>query len=176
MLTDQKCERLAIISWSRNFLQQIHQELIKNAKSIKEATEKNAEWKWTTECEENLANVKKALIETHISAPYDPKQDITLITDASPTGLGAVLVVGKYEKPIMYVSRSLTDCEKKYSQIEREGLCIMFAVERLRNFLLGRKFKLITDNKPLSAIITKTLPATASSRLLRWAVNSISKW
>ena len=144
--------------------------LSKMLNPLNKLLKKDAEWKWTTECEESFANVKKALMETPILAPYDPKQDITLITDASPTGLGAVLVTGKDEKPIMYVSRSLTDCEKKYSQIEREGLCIMFAIERLRNFLLGRKFKLITDNKPLSAIITKTLPATASSRLQRWAV------
>ena len=92
----------------------------------------------------------KAPVMTH----YDINAPLTLITGARPTGLGAVLVQGKDDRPVMYISRSLADHERKYPQIEREGLCVVYAVTRLRQFLLGRKFTLITDNKPLSCILS----------------------
>lgn len=103
-----------------------------------------------------------------ILAHYDSNAEIKVITDASPTGLGAVLVQGRSEKPVMYISRSLTDSERNYSQIEREGLCIVFAFDRLRKFLLGRQFKHVTDNKPLASIVSNKLPALAASRIQRW--------
>ena len=90
---------------------------------------------------------------------------MTVVTDASPTGLAAVLAQGKYEKPIMHIPRSLDDHEQKYFQIEREGLCVLFAFECLRQFLLGRAFKLVTDNKPLCSAYSKSLPALAVSRI-----------
>ena len=54
--------------------------------------------------------------------------------------------------------------------MEREGLGVIFALTRLRQYLLGRKFKLIIDNKPLSAPLQKKLPAYASSRISRWVL------
>ena len=78
-----------------------------------------------------------------------------VITDASPDGLGAILLqdqVNGERKQIAYISRSLTSTERRYSQIEREALSCVWAVERLHNYLLGIKFTLLTDNKPLSSM------------------------
>ena len=129
---------------------------------------KNVKWFWSVECENSFSAVKELLSNTPILTLYDLNETHTVITDASPTGLGAVLVQGPEERPVIYVSRSLTECEKKYSQIEREGLCVVFAFERLRQFILEKSFKLVTDNKPLSSIVASKLPALAASRIQRW--------
>ena len=75
-------------------------------------------------------------------------------------------------QPIQFASRSLTRAKQKYSQIEREGIGIFFAVKRFYPFLFGRKFTLVTDNKPLAAIISprKDIPAVAAERIQRWAM------
>ena len=93
---------------------------------------KNIEWNWTDECDRNFNTIKEMLTKPPVLAHYDISAPVKLITDASPTGLGAVLVQGREERPIMFISRALAMHERKYPQIEREGLGIVYAVTRLR--------------------------------------------
>jgi hypothetical protein len=75
-------------------------------------------------------------------------------------------------KPISYASRSLTPVEKRYSQIERESLAILFGIERFRMYLYGLKFTVKTDHKPLVSMfssINKHLPP----RIERWVMRLI---
>eukprot|EP00731_Ephydatia_muelleri_P023099 Em0015g682a len=90
-------------------------------------------------------------------------------------GVGAVLTQVSEEgteRPIVYVSRTLSDAERNYAQIEKEALAIIFGVKRFHVYLYGRKFLLLTDHKPLTTIFgPKTgLPVVAASRLQRWAL------
>ena len=66
----------------------------------------------------------------------------------------------------------LTDAQRRYSQIQKEALAIVFALKKLHQYLYGRKFILVTDNKPLLALFgpTKPTPALAANRLARWAL------
>lgn len=77
-----------------------------------------------------------------------------VIADASPVGLGAVLVQNQNEAwvPIFYASPSLTECERKYSQIEKEALALVWACERYHAYIYGMKFDLVTDHRPLEVI------------------------
>ena len=75
-----------------------------------------------------------------------------LVCDASSGGIGAVLAQREgdgSERPVGYVSRSLTTSEQKYSQLEREALAIVFAVVKFNQYLMGNQFILATDHKPL---------------------------
>ena len=75
-------------------------------------------------------------------------------------------------KPIAFASRSLTPAEKKYSQLDKEGLAIIFGVKRFHQYLAGRIFSIYSDHKPLQHIFAENCPtpAMASARLQRWAL------
>ncbi|KAL0147151.1 hypothetical protein M9458_057675, partial [Cirrhinus mrigala] len=83
--------------------------------------------------------------------PQDFSCPFLLQTDASDTGLGAVLsqVQEGEEHQIIYISRKLSPAERNYATVEREALAIKWAVLELRYYLLGCKFTLVTDHAPL---------------------------
>ena len=76
--------------------------------------------------------IKSSLSSNALLSYYDPNQDTKLIVDASPYGLGAMLVQfdskTNQEHVISYASRSLGDAETRYYQIEREALAITWAI------------------------------------------------
>ena len=102
---------------------------------------------------------------------FDPTKNLTLTCDSSPDGIGAVLSHG--ELPIAFASRSLNQAERNYSQLDREGLSIIFGVRKFHKFVYGREITIITDHKPLLGLFgeNKRLPEHASPRLQRWAIN-----
>ena len=75
--------------------------------------------------------------------------------NASKKGLGAVLL--QESKPVMYVSRALTETEQRYSNIERELLAIVFALERLNHYTFGRTITVQSDHQPLQSIWKKSI-------------------
>lgn len=95
--------------------------------------------------------------------------------DASSVGLGAT-ISHKYPdgtiKVIQHASRALTKPERAYSQIDREGLAIIFAVKKFHKMLFGRHFSLQTDHKPLLRIFgsKKGIPSYTANRLQRFAL------
>ena len=86
-----------------------------------------------------------------------------MTTDASNEGIGAVLSQDGH--PCCYVSRTLNPPEKNYTTTEKELLAIVWAVKRLRQYLLGRRFHIRTDHQALKWLNNCKDP---SSRLMRW--------
>ncbi|XP_055621859.1 uncharacterized protein K02A2.6-like [Toxorhynchites rutilus septentrionalis] len=126
---------------------------------------------WKEEHQTAFEAIKSEIANVGFLGYLDPKDTSILVTDASPTGLGAVLLQEnqKREKRIIaFASKSLTDLEKKYFQTEREALALVWAIEKFRLYLLGTNFKLITDCKPLDFLFchrSKPCP-----RIERWVL------
>ena len=90
---------------------------------------------------------------------YDRNLPVTVQADASLRGLGACLIQkhkGK-DQPIAFASKSLTDAETRYANIEWELLAIVFACQRFSTYLLGRSFIAESDHKLLEMIAMKNL-------------------
>ena len=136
---------------------------------------RTSEWKWTSVEEEAFKELKKLLSSDRVLTLYDPKKKLMLDTDASSVGLGAVLShysdAGE-EHPIEFASRTLSKTERRYSQIDREALGIVWAIKKFHLYLYGNRFKLRTDHKPLTYIFhpEKKLPEMTANRLTRWAL------
>ena len=94
---------------------------------------KKSLWRWGPEEAKAFELVKKQLAKAPVQQHYDPTKPLFLSTDASPYGVGVVLchvLDDGTEKPIAYASRTLNMVEKKYSQLDKEALAIVFGVKR----------------------------------------------
>ena len=63
-------------------------------------------------------------------------------------------------RPVAYASKSLSEAEQNYANIEHELLGAMFAIETFKHFTYGRLTNIITDHKPLTSLFTKCLANT----------------
>jgi hypothetical protein len=136
---------------------------------------KTQKWNWSEKQQTAFETIKQALSDKVLLAHYNPEDELILTCDASPFGIGAVLQQRAHDgsvRPIAFVSRTLSQPEKNYAQIEREGLSIVFGAEKFRHYLLGRQFTLETDHKPLLTLFGehKGIPEMASARIKRWAM------
>ncbi|XP_031760407.1 uncharacterized protein K02A2.6-like, partial [Xenopus tropicalis] len=142
---------------------------------LHELLQKDTKWAWSAECEKAFQDAKQRLTNSKWLAHYDPSKPLRLACDASPYGVGAVIshiLPNGEEHPIAFASRTLTQTERNYAQIEREALSIIFGVKKFHKYLYGRKFSLVTDHKPLLAILgpKSAIPTLAALRMQRWAL------
>jgi hypothetical protein len=88
--------------------------------------------------------------------------------DASTITLGAILAqprAGDLDHPIAFASRKLSDSEHNYNMTEREGLAIIYALQKFRHYLLGKHFKMFTDHSALKYLVNKPV---LGGRICRW--------
>lgn len=138
-------------------------------------TKKSETWRWGKEQEEAFKKSKEFLSSENVLVHYNPALPIGISCDASSEGIGAVLF-HRYpdgsERPIGNKSKILTGAQKNYSQIQKEALAIIYGLKKFYQYLYGRKFKLVTDHRPLIAMFGpgKATPTLAANRLARWAM------
>ncbi len=125
---------------------------------------------WSSECQQAFDQLKTCLTSHQVLG--HPKQNLpfTVYTDASETGLGAVLAQKSgpdTEQVIAYASRTLTKSETNYSATEKECLAVVWALEKWQHYLEQILFTVITDHSALQWVLTSQ---KTTNRLLRWAL------
>ncbi|XP_062614646.1 uncharacterized protein K02A2.6-like [Saccostrea cucullata] len=130
-------------------------DLSKVLEPLRLLTRKDQKWNWDSKCESAFQTLKHKLTETPVLAYFDPSKDVTPQVDSSKEGIGAVLL--QDGKPVEYASRALTEAERKWAQIEKEALSVLYGLERFDQYTYGRKVFIHNDHKPLSAILRKPL-------------------
>lgn len=116
--------------------------------------------------------LKEALICEPILRIYDPEAITEVHTDASKLGYGAVLLQKqpgeKYFHPVYYMSRKTSEAQKKWCSYELEVLAIIEALKKFRVYVLGLKFKIVTDCQAFEKTLSKqNLPP----KVARWAIS-----
>ena len=130
---------------------------------------KSEKLEWTKQAELDFENIKIALASKPILKLPDPTKTFILRTDASAVGLGCILLqyTDDVAYPVAYAGRTLSPAERNYSTIERECLAIVWAIEKFKYYLVGQKFHLEVDHKPL-VYLNKF--KGSNPRLMRWAL------
>ena len=129
-------------------------------------------WWWDKEQQVAFDKIKEMLIALNLLVHFDENKPLMLSCDASLYGVGAVLshlMDNQSDKPIAYASCSLSTVERKYSQLDKEALAILFGVSKFHHYLYGRHFIIYSDHKPLMHIFNqfKAVLVMASTRLQR---------
>lgn len=130
---------LGLVGFSSRFIPQF----ATLSEPLRRLTRKDCTFTFGPKQKQAFLTLKTELAQAGTLAYFDKEAPTKVIADASPVGLGAVLVQTQKgeEVPVCYVSRSLTDCERRYSQTEREALALVWACERLHPYVYGRRSK-----------------------------------
>ena len=157
---------VAFVSYYRRFIKNF----ASVAAPLNYLLKKGVKFTWTDECQRAFECLRDALVKAPILSYPNFNERFVLYTDASNTGIGAVLAqnINGIEQTIAYASRSLKAYEKKYATIEKECLAIVWGIKYFRPYLYGRSFDVITDHNPLKWLDNARDP---HSRLSRWSLS-----
>lgn len=140
------------------------------AKPLSDLLRNNTPFKFGPEQVNAFQHLKTALSKDPVLHIYKQGAPLELHTDASSLGFGAVLLQKSDDgcfHPIHYMSRKTTPQQEKYCSYELEVLAIVEAVKKFRTYLLGTKFKIITDCEAFKKTVNKKdLPP----KVARWAI------
>lgn len=154
---------LGLVGYYRKFIK----DFSKVAKPLTRLLQKSSTFEWTNEQQHSFDLLKTKLISQPVLSYPDWNRPFVLTTDASNEAIGAILsqgTIGK-DKPLAFASRTLNKAETRYSTTEKELLAIVWATKHFRQYLYGRRFKIVTDHKPLVWLMNVKDP---NSRLMRW--------
>ncbi|XP_076384553.1 uncharacterized protein LOC143263569 [Megalopta genalis] len=156
-------EFLGLAGYYRRFIDKFS----KISKPLTSLLKRDSRFEWGASQDLAFTTLKEILTTEPLLQYPDFDREFNVTTDASGFAIGGVLSQGEpgKDKPIAYASRLLQGAELNYSTIEKECLAIVYCVQHFRPYIYGRRFKLITDHRPLVWVNSVKDP---TSRLLRW--------
>ena len=127
---------------------------------------------WNDLAQKSFDQLKQALLDQPVLQLPNPKKNFVVQTDASDTGVGAVLlqessIDPRILAPIAYASRRFRGSELNYSTVEKEAFGIYWAIQKWELYLYGRQFHILTDHRPLLYLQTAD---RLNPRIKRWAI------
>ena len=159
-----KQEALSLLGFV-NYLAKFLPRLSEIAQPIRQLTSKDAKFIWSKPHDQSFEQIRNLVTRHPVLKYYDMHAEVTIQCDASEKGLGATLL--QNGQPVAFASRTLSQVEQRYAQIEKECLAIVFACAKFSQYITRReKITVESDHKPLQAIFKKSLLA-APSRLQR---------
>lgn len=120
------------------------------ARPLSDLLKKGMPFVWTPVHQLAFEALKNALMEAPVLALPDFGKPFQLQTDASDSGVGAVLLQDGH--PLAFVSKSLGLCTRTLSTYEKEFLAILVAVEQWWSYLQHSEFTIYTDQRSLMHI------------------------
>lgn len=156
---------IGIISWYRRFIP----DCSALSKPLSILLQKKQKWNWTTERNNAFETLKTQLSTAPVLAVPDFSLPFCLQTDASKYGLGAVLTQSANEREVViaYASRTLNKAEQNYSVTEKECLAVVWGISKMRYYLEGYSFTVITDHLSLKWLQSIQSP---TGRIARWSI------
>jgi transposase InsO family protein len=131
-------------------------------------------WNWSKMCRDAFQAVKDAISSETMLRHFRSDVPVEMACDASPYGVAAVIMQDHngQRRPVAYASRSLNKHEQGYSQLDKEGLAVVFGLKRFHMYLYGRPITILTDNSGIEHIMSPIapIPTLAAQRLQRWAI------
>ena len=127
---------LGMCSYYRRFIKNF----TRVAEPLRDLTRNNVLFHWRPACDEAMQKLKERLTTAPVLAYPSLGKPYTVETDASISGLGAVLSQMQLDKklhPVAYASRSLSAAERNYSITELETLAVVWALDKFHTYLYG---------------------------------------
>ena len=130
--------------------------LASNSSALRQLLVKDANWEWTEEHTKQFSDLQFLVTNSPVLKYFDPNLPVKLSVDA---GLGSVLLQLHKDDwhPVAFASRALSKTERRYSQIEKETLAVVYASEKFNQFVYGRRFLVESDHKPLQSIFKRNI-------------------
>lgn len=145
-----------------NFVAKFAPQVSEVTAPLRELIKKNISFHWLDIHDKAFSYLKSILIDSEALRCYDVTKPVTLQVDASQHGLGAALI--QDNGPVAYASKALNETQRRYAQIEKELLAIVFGCKRFHQHVYGKTITIETDHKSLENIFRKPL-SQAPSRL-----------
>ncbi|UYV79686.1 hypothetical protein LAZ67_18000268, partial [Cordylochernes scorpioides] len=151
-----------------NFFRRFVKDFARKAEPLSRLTKKGSQFEWKEEQRRSFGGLRKDLVEYPVLAHYNPELKTEVHCDASAEGLaGMVLQMDEDCKwRLVYcVSKKTTEAEKMYHSSKLELMAIVWTLDRLRQFLVGIKFTVVTD---CQALVYMNARKTTNPQIARW--------
>ena len=154
-----------------NYYRRFVQSFAAVAHPLTELTRKDVAWQWGPMEEKAFRSLQQRLCEAPILQYPDPTLPYTVVTDASGTAVGGVLMQDKGDglRPLAFMSRALKPAEQRYSAYERELAAVAYCFIQWRHYLEGCPggVTVVTDHQPLTLLMSQQVLSRVQTRWIR---------